>query len=66
MDELVEQHLDAGGVEAEHPGDRGVPVARSVVVGAEHVDRPIEAAAELVGEVHDVRGAVGGQTALLG
>ena len=59
MDELVEEHLDALGVVAEHPGDRRVPVARAVVVGAEHVDRPVEAALELVDEVDDVGCAVG-------
>ena len=48
VDELVEQHLDARGVVAEHPGDRRVPVARAVVVGAEHVDRAVEPALELV------------------
>ena len=57
--ELVEQNLDAVGVVAEHPRDRRVPVARAVMVGAEHVDRPVEAAVELVGEVDDVGGAVG-------
>ena len=41
--ELVEQHLDPLGVVAEHARDRRVPVARAVVVGAEHVDRAVEA-----------------------
>ena len=59
VDELVDQHLDAVGVVAEHPRDGRVPVARAVVVGAEDVDRPVEAAVELVGEVDDVGGPVG-------
>ena len=35
-----------------------------MVVGAEHVDRPVEAAVELVGEVDDVGGAVGRRAGL--
>src|SRR5579885_59482 len=35
VDELVEDHLDAGGVVAEHPGDHLVPAADAVVVVAE-------------------------------
>jgi hypothetical protein len=58
VDELVEQHLDALGVIPEHARDRGVPLARAVVVGTEHVDRPVEAALELVDEVDDVGGAI--------
>src|SRR5579859_4615156 len=38
VDELVQEHLDAVGVVAEHAGDGRVPVARAVVVGAEDVD----------------------------
>ena len=64
VDELVEQHLDPLGVVAEHACDGGVPVARAVVVGAEDVDRPVEAAVELVGEVDDVGGAVGRRSGL--
>ncbi len=58
VDELVEQHLDALLVVAEHPCDRRVPAPRAVVVGAEHIDRPVEAAVELVREVDHVGGAV--------
>src|SRR5690242_15764658 len=58
VDELVDEHLDAIGVVAQHPGDGGVPVARAVVVGAEHVDRAVEPALELVDEVRDVGGTV--------
>src|SRR5689334_12151461 len=65
VDELVEEHLDALRVEAEHARDRRVPVPRSVVVGAEDVDRPLEASFELVLEVRDVGGAVRRPTALL-
>src|SRR5215831_9642834 len=65
VDELVDQHLYAFGVVAEHAGDRRVPVPRAVVVGTEHVDRPVEAALELVGQVDDVRGPVGRPAALL-
>src|SRR5205809_101308 len=57
VDHLVEEHLHPLGAVAEHPGDGRVPVARAVVVGAEDVDRPIEAALELVDEVGDVGGA---------
>jgi hypothetical protein len=66
VNELVEQHLDPLGVVAEHPRDRLVPLARAVVVGAEHVQRPVEAALQLVDEVDDVGGAVGRRAALLG
>jgi hypothetical protein len=59
VDELVEQHFDALLVVAEHPRDRRVPATRTVMVGAEHVDRPVEAAVELVRQVDDVGGAVG-------
>jgi hypothetical protein len=59
VNELIEQHLDPLGVVAEHPRDCRVPVACAVMVGAEHVDRPVEPAVELVREVDDVGGAVG-------
>src|SRR4051812_12764012 len=59
VDELVENHLDALRVVAEHPRDCGVPVARAVVVGAQDIDRPVEAAFELVHEVGDIRRAIG-------
>ena len=38
--------------------------AVAVVVGAEHVDRAVEAALELVDEVDDVGGVVGRRSAL--
>src|SRR5204862_7347963 len=65
VDELVDEYLDALGVVAEHARDRRIPVARAVVIGAEHVDRAVEAALELVGEVDDVGGTVGRPAALL-
>ena len=61
VDDLVQEHLDSLGVVAEHSGDSPVPVPRAVVVGAEHVDRPLEAAPQLVVEVGDVGGAIGRQ-----
>ena len=64
MDELVEQHLDALRVVAEHPRDRRVPARGRVVVGPEHVDRAVEAALELVDEVGDVGGTIGRHAAL--
>ena len=66
MDQLVEEHLDALRVVAEHARDGGVPPAGAVMVRAEDVDRPVEAALELVDEVHDVGGAIRGRPALLG
>ena len=66
VNELVEQHLDAVRVVAEHPRDRRVPVRGRVVVGAEHVDRAVVATLELVDEVRDVGGAVRRRAALLG
>ena len=64
VDELVEQHLDALRVVAEHARDRAVPVARAVMVGAEDVDRTVEAAVELVDEVDDVGRAIGRRAAV--
>ena len=66
MDELVQQHLHALRVVPEHARDGGVPLPRSVVVGAEDVDRTVEAAIELVHQVDDVGGAVRGRPAALG
>src|SRR5579884_1558003 len=66
VDELVEDHLDAGGVVAEHPGDHLVPAADAVVVGAEHVDGAVEAALHLVAQVRDVRRLVRRQSPALG
>ena len=55
--ELVEQDLDSVGVVAHHRGDRVEPRDVPVMVGAEDVDRPIEAL-ELVLQVGRVRGEV--------
>ena len=66
MDELVDEHLHALGVVAEHARDRAVPPARAMVVGAEHVDRAVEPSLELVDEVDDVCRPVGGLAPLLG
>src|SRR6266540_1542168 len=65
VDELVQEHLHALGVVPEHPRDRRVPLARSVVVGSEHVDRAVVATVELFREVDDVGRAIGGPPALL-
>ena len=65
MDELVEEHLDPARVVAEHPRNRGEPRREPVVVGAEHVDRAVVAAVELVAEVGDVGRLVGRKAALL-
>ena len=54
---------DARRVVAEHAGDCPYQL-RAVVVGAEHVERTVEAAIELVGEIDDVRGAIGRRASL--
>ena len=56
--ELVDEHLDAFGVVAEHR--RGRLQARDipVMIGAEDVDRAVEAALQLVPHVRDVGGEV--------
>ncbi len=66
VDELVDEHLHPVGVVAEHGRRSLQPSDVAVVVGAEDVDRPVEAALELVDEVGDVGGAVGRLAALLG
>src|ERR671935_2549847 len=66
VDELVQEHLDPGRVVAEHGRNGRVPLARAVVVGAEHVDGAVESPLELVGEVDHVRAAIGRRPALLG
>jgi hypothetical protein len=58
VNELVDQHLDPFRVVAEHLGGGFETADVPVVVGAEHVDRAIEAALELVADVRDVRGEV--------
>ena len=59
VDEVHDQRLEALGVGAER-GDRGPhPRHVAVVVGAEHVDQPAEAALQLVPVVGDVGGEVG-------
>src|SRR5262245_8708400 len=64
--ELVEENLDVLGLVAEHLRHDRVPAANAVVVGTEHVDDPVEAAIELVGEVHDVDRRVGRLAASFG
>ena len=66
MDELVEEHLDTLRVVPEHPSHRCVPLSRPVVIGAEHIDRAVEATVELVGEVCDIGCAIRRQPSLLG
>ena len=58
MDELVDQDLDPVGVVTEQARCRPQTVDIAVVVGAEHVDRPVEPALELVAHVGDVGGEV--------
>ena len=58
VDELVDQHLDPLRVVAEHRRRGRQPQHVPVVIGAEHVDRPVEAALELVPQVGDVGGEV--------
>src|SRR5262249_4194623 len=65
VDELVDEDLDAVRVVAEHPRHGRVPVSRAMVVGAEHVDRTLETALELVGKVDDVGRPVGRTPTLL-
>ncbi len=65
VDELVEEHLHAPRVVAEHARDHLVPASDALVVGAEHVDHAVEAALQLVAEVGDVRSLVGGEPAAL-
>ena len=63
MDELVEQHLDALGVVAEHARDRGVPVARAVVSAPSTYSAWSKPRSESIDEVDDVGGAVGRRAA---
>jgi hypothetical protein len=65
VNELIEEDLDSLRVVAEHARDRGVPLSRAVMVGPEDVDRPVEAALELVDQIDDVGGAVRRRPALL-
>ena len=57
-DELVDEHLDPVRVEPEQGGRCLEPPHVAVVIGAEDVDRPVEAARELVEHVGDVGGVV--------
>ena len=54
MHELVDEHLDAVRVVAEHRRGRLETRDVAVMVGAEHVDRAVEAALELVLDIRDV------------
>ena len=58
VDELVDQRLELLRVVAEHRGRRFQPWDIAVVVGAEDVDQPVEAAFKLVAHVRDIRGVV--------
>ena len=54
MDELVQQRFEPIGVVAEHRGRRLQARDVAMVIGAEHVDEPVEPARELVAYVRDV------------
>src|SRR5918995_7304827 len=58
VDELVDQRLEPVRVVAEHRGGRLEAGNVAVVVGAEDVDQPVEAALELVPDIGHIRGVV--------